>query len=512
MNSHEQNSGQLMPNQQWRDALLMLAIAILVFAGLFWPSFASMVDIWLRSETFAHGFLIFPISAWLIWRMKSSLASLAPQPTLLAVPLIVVVGLAWLLARFTDIAVGEQLTAIAMLVCLVFALLGWQVTKEMIFPLGFLFLAVPMGEDLIPPMMNFTADFTVGLLKLTGIPVFREGTFFEIPTGRWSVVEGCSGVRYLIASVTLGVLYAYLMYRSRYRRIIFIVISIIVPIIANSLRAYMIVMIAHLSDMRLALGVDHFIYGWVFFGVVIMLLFWIGSFWREDQDVGTITSSVASEGLMSRHQRVGILLATLAAVAVWPAWAIVSERSGATSKPLLPPIHIVNWKETQEITEWRPHVIGMDAELTAFYQMQTVPVMMYLAYYNDQRPGAELVNSRNFMVRQKHPVWRQIDTRSIELQVNGKKFSIRQTALDLRQQHLLVYHWNWFEGLHSSNDLEVKWHEALARLVGKPRRGAVIVIAVPYIDQPEDVAPVLESFIRDALPSIEQTLQEASHD
>ena len=62
---------------------------------------------------------------------------------------------------------------------------------------------------------------------------------------------------------------------------LFVALSVIVPIIANGMRAYMIVMIAHLSDMKLALGVDHLIYGWVFFGIVMLLLFWIGSFWRE---------------------------------------------------------------------------------------------------------------------------------------------------------------------------------------------------------------------------------------
>ena len=57
---------------------------------------------------------------------------------------------------------------------------------------------------------------------------------------------------------------------------LFVALSVIVPIVANGLRAYMIVMIAHLSDMKLALGVDHLIYGWVFFGLVMLLLFWVG--------------------------------------------------------------------------------------------------------------------------------------------------------------------------------------------------------------------------------------------
>src|SRR5690606_22417596 len=88
---------------------------------------------------------------------------------------------------------------------------------------------------------------------------------------------------YLIASITLGALYAYLTYRSWKRRLLFVIAAMIVPVFANGGRAYMIVMIAHLSDMKLALGVDHYIYGWVFFGLVMLLLFWIGSFWREDE-------------------------------------------------------------------------------------------------------------------------------------------------------------------------------------------------------------------------------------
>ncbi len=121
----------------------------------------------------------------------------------------------------------------------------------------------------MPTLIDWTADFTIAALKLTGIPVFREGAHFQIPSGRWSVVEACSGVRYLIASLMVGILYAYLTYRSMRRRLLFIGVSILVPIVANWLRAYMIVMIGHLSGNTLAVGVDHIIYGWIFFGVVM---------------------------------------------------------------------------------------------------------------------------------------------------------------------------------------------------------------------------------------------------
>jgi exosortase A len=169
-----------------------------------------------------------------------------------------------------------------MIVLAVCAVVGSQIARAIAFPLAFSLLAVPIGEFLVPVMIEHTADFTVGALRLSGIPIYREGNNFVIPSGRWSVVEACSGLRYLIASITLGLLYAYLTYSSLLRRSLFVLASVLVPIVANWVRAYMIVMIGHLSGMKYAAGVDHLLYGWVFFGLVMLMLFWIGSRWRED--------------------------------------------------------------------------------------------------------------------------------------------------------------------------------------------------------------------------------------
>ena len=78
-------------------------------------------------------------------------------------------------------------------------------------------------------------------------------------------------MRYLIASLVVGTLFAYLNYTTMWRRIAFVGVSIVVPIVANWLRAYMIVMLGYLSDNRIAIGVDHIIYGWLFFGLVMLV-------------------------------------------------------------------------------------------------------------------------------------------------------------------------------------------------------------------------------------------------
>ena len=136
-----------------------------------------------------------------------------------------------------------------MLVLAVPAVLGLAGgARAILFPLLFLFFAVPFGEFLLP-----THDGVDGRLHRPGAAAdaaFRctaKGMQFVIPSGNWSVVEACSGVRYLIASFMVGTLFAYLNYRSTKRRVVFIGVSILVPIVANWLRAYMIVMLGHLS-------------------------------------------------------------------------------------------------------------------------------------------------------------------------------------------------------------------------------------------------------------------------
>jgi exosortase A len=269
---------------------LFVVVAIL---AIHHETAASIVTIWIRSETYTHGFLVVPICLWLVWRERAVIAATPIAPWWPGLAFVAAAGALWLLASSAD-ALGLQQFALAfMLQAAVITVVGLRMTRELAFPLVFLLFAVPFGEIFIPRMIDWTADFTVAAVRASGVPVYSEANIIDLPTGRWSVVEACSGVRYLIASLMVGTLYAAIAYRSWRRRAAFIAASIVVPIIANWLRAYLIVMLGHLSNNRLAVGVDHIIYGWIFFGVVMLLLFWVGSFWQQDGTTGTVHAAGA---------------------------------------------------------------------------------------------------------------------------------------------------------------------------------------------------------------------------
>lgn len=504
----------------WMLALLLVLCAMFWVVAWYSETALSTVAIWQRSQTFAHGFLIFPISIYLIWTQRRSVATLNVEPNLWVLGWLVLVGFTWLVADLAGALVIKQYSLVIMLALLVWIILGNHIARALTFPLLFLLLAVPFGEIFLPQLMEFTADFTISALQLTGIPVYREGLFFTIPSGRWSVVEACSGLRYLIASFTLGCLYAYLSYRSPWRRVIFILASVIVPIIANGMRAYMIVMIGHLSGMELAVGIDHYIYGWVFFGLVMLLLFWIGSFWREDGIAipHTISNLDAQQSRQSMPWLRMVPVAVMAVVvtAIWPIYATHLKNINVFGAPALSPPQTTStngWQATpQRSTDWTPHYLNTSAHIHQTYTKGDHTLSLFIGYYNNQQQGNELISAQNSLVPSEDKAWSIVGEADRMITHGKQQIAIRQTMLRGANARLLAWHWFWIEGRYTSNPLLAKLLEAKSRLAGHGDDAAVIILYSPYDDRPEDAAAAMQDFVNDMLPAIGQNLANANQD
>ena len=490
----------------WRVALPMLALPIAAIALLYWRTAASMVATWASSDTYAHGYIIVPISLVLIWRKRAQLAGLAPRPDALGFAAIAAAGLVWLVAAAGQVQVVQQYAMMAMAPAAVLAVAGRRVASSLAFPLGFLLLAVPFGEAFLPRLMDWTADFAVLALKLTGIPVYREGTYFAIPSGQWSVVEACSGLRYLIASMTVGALYAYLTYRRFWKQAAFMVLAVAVPIVANFVRAYIIVMIGHLSSMKLAVGVDHFIYGWVFFGLVIGLLFWLGSFWRDSDPAAAPASQAASA-----RQATGsgaMAAAALGAAAImlpWPLYASYLERGNGVPVRLAAPAPTAGWKvDSDARLGWRPQYGGAAATAFAVYRKDDRQVAVYIAYYREQRQGAELVNSQHAVAGGAKSDWSSTGSRTRT--VEARAIEVRETSLRSPTGWLLAWDWYRIAGRDLSNPYLTKALVAREKLLGRGDHSAALVIAAPYDRLPQRGAETLQLFAADMLPQIDAAL------
>src|SRR5258705_9040757 len=172
----------------------------------------------------------------------------------LAWPLLELMFLVWLVANVTATAVVQQFCLVAIIVGFAWGAIGTAAARALLFPLGFLFFAVPIGDRLIPMLQEFTAGFAVQLLRLTRVPALLEGHVITTPGGSWEVAQACSGISYLFSSLAIGYMYAGLAYRRWSYRAALFVLSGVVPIIANGLRVYTVVLIASLGGTRIADG------------------------------------------------------------------------------------------------------------------------------------------------------------------------------------------------------------------------------------------------------------------
>jgi exosortase A len=379
----------------WRVAVGTLVTLFGVFLALYWRAASDAFAVWSDSRAYNHGFLILPIVCYLIYGRRDRLSGLAPLPYPSALLLLLPAGLFWLTAKIVGIAEGQQLALVVSVQAILLAVLGKHVYRALCFPFLYLFFLVPSGDFLIPYLQDFTAWFVVNGLRLSNIPVYSDGFLISIPSSNFYVAEACAGLRFLIAMIALGFLFADFAYRSLLRRACFVALCAVTPIIANGLRAYGIILLAYVTDGSVASGVDHILYGWLFFAIVMAGLVWVG--WRF-RDQGPVHDQLFKPSVAVASLRQFITVATIALclVALPRAYAsyLDRDRSGTPGRLALPDV-AAPWSAIAEDAGWRPRFPGADLTAEKSFHDGWKRGDLFVAYYLRQTDDKKLVSAAN---------------------------------------------------------------------------------------------------------------------
>ncbi|WP_246034392.1 exosortase A [Qipengyuania marisflavi] len=301
-----------------------MAIAVAALFALTFADWREMAHQWWDIDTYSHILLIPPIIAWLVWIRRAALAAVGPRNWWLGLAWLLA-GLAlWLAGRSMDINTFAQAGAVIALQGAVLTTLGLRTGLLLAFPLAYAFFLVPFGDEIIPPLQTITAILATTLTQWSGIETVANGILIDTPAGLFIVAEECSGVKFLIAMVALGVLVAWSSFTSWRRRALFLLACVIVPILANGVRAWATIFIAQYIGAEAAGSFDHIIYGWVFFAIIIALV--LGAAWRwferEPEDAGWSVAEIADMPAVARWEgkpaaALPVLVAILAAAAAF---------------------------------------------------------------------------------------------------------------------------------------------------------------------------------------------------
>ena len=385
--------------QGWRQPLIQLGTVWAALLALFASDWAAMAMQWWDTSTYNHILLVVPILGWQVWSRWPQLRQLEPRvwwPGLLPFAGGAVL---WMLGAMSGLDLARQAGAVAMLGAAVPLLLGVRVAAGLAFPLGYLVFLVPVGEELVEVLQTITAQIAIGLTHLSGVPAVVDGVFIDTPVGLFEVAEACSGVKFLIAMIAFGALAANVCFVGWRRRMAMMAACLVVPIVANGIRAWGTIYAAQFFGVKVAAGIDHIIYGWIFFAVILGLV--IAGAWRFfDRSIDAPMVDVEAIGRSSWLARLersaipagkALLLVALVLAAV-RGWAFTAEQLEAEMPAQIALPDVQGWKRVDYAPGiwWEPKAAGAQHRLLGRYEdSEGHRVDVFVALYSRQGDGYE---------------------------------------------------------------------------------------------------------------------------
>ena len=248
-------------------------IAVLVLAHLlYFRTLQWMVNSWIHSDYYSHGFFILPIAAIIVWSRRHELSEQNPFRRGI---LVFVAGLALFIGGFAYSS--NFLSALSLFLVvpgLVLYFRGKKALRTCAFPLCFLAFMIPLPflDRVGFWMQSFSARGSAWIISLMGIPITRTGAEIRLENASFVVGMPCSGMNSLIALLALAALFAYILKGPFIRKAMLFLLAVPIAILANLSRLVALLLIGNHWGAEAAMGFLHDAFSPVFFVVSIVFM------------------------------------------------------------------------------------------------------------------------------------------------------------------------------------------------------------------------------------------------
>ncbi|NOX81651.1 MAG: EpsI family protein [Alphaproteobacteria bacterium] len=469
--------------------------AIVAAAVALWaPTALDMATLWAMSSSYHYGIFVAPIAVWMV----AAKSAHAPAPTnRLPGFFIIAIGAAlWLLGRAGGVALVEQFALVTTIIGGVGVAFGGGALRAWAYPLAFLYFMVPFGEAIVPGLQTITAQIIVALLGALSMPVTIDGYLIQTPAGAFEVAEACAGFRFLISATMIAAVFAYVAFQSWRKRIGFLLFAIAFAILANGVRAFLLVLIATLTDMQWAVGPDHLLIGWMFYALLFVVLIAAGRRYAD--------KAAPQPSAQAHPAGANAMPAMLAAIAIIAGAAIyanaVVERPVHKAAPVsLSLLNAPGWRILPPAQNWRAELQQADRTAGATYVSGDNTVYLSLGYFTHDRKGGEIINYKNRAWSGAY--WRHIGVRDAVIYLFGTSKTRRIDILAAPERRRLaavtVY---WLGDEIFVEPWRMKIAQAKAKLTGRNPSGGLIIIAASYNRDPAEAVAALRNFTGDLEP------------
>lgn len=520
----------------WRMPAVQLTVGLLAVLALYWQSAYSIGYSWYAVPSFSHGYLIVPISLYIIWTRRQQLVAINPSMSLWVGLAILPVSVAWAMADVLSVQLGLFVGLFLQIGLLCWGLLGHKAFKVIAAPVIYLSLALPIWGHLTPWLQKDTADAAVFFLRMLGVPVFHEGYFIVIPEGTFIVAEVCAGLRFFLATLSICGFFSMLNFTLLRTGLIFLAISIAISIVSNWVRVVIIVVAGHITDMKSPLveGEGHIMFGWVIFAVALVPIFMVGNKLQareegrlaaaKEADGGAEadgTDLAGQTGPAAAHtsgRRNVWLMALVAFAALGPLLATTAshQSTAAQGNPtwgLNPVIPASGWRKGAELA-WDTRFQGADTTFKqTFEDDEGGQVGLFVAAYRTQTQGKELISESNQLYSRE--LWgppRAATRISAPAGIQGEGRALNevaQTNVSRDQRGRLIWHWYVVTGRTTASRNVAKLLPLTGIVSNAPPAVALVAVTASYETKPAEAAERLGAFLRHNYPAIEAGLRAA---
>ncbi|QIG80683.1 exosortase A [Stakelama tenebrarum] len=480
---------------RWRRHALVLGGVWATLLILFARDVGDLATIYWTNTTFGHCLFILPVVGWLVWQRRRELALVRPEGWLPGLALVAVGGFGWLLGEAAEVALARHLGLVLMLQGAVVTVLGPNVARALLFPIAYLLFLVPFGEGMQEPLQDLTAKMVMPLLHLAGVPAVSDGVLITTPNGYFEVAEACSGAKFVIAMLAYGTLVANVCYVAWRRRIAFMAMALIVPILANAVRAFGTIYAAWMTSVEAATGFDHIVYGWFFFALVMAAVLAIGWRWFDrDPDAPWFDPAALQSPVRRRAEAPVAGLLVLAGASLFLALGHVVDARASDLPASMTLPEIPGWERVplSDRAAWSPHYPTADHTLHGRYRDASgATVDLAVAVYGSQHDGKELVGFGQGAIREDDR-WLRVET----LRPLDGGFAIRMRAPGPVERETVT--WYRVGGVLTGSDSRAKLATLKAKLLGGDQTAVAVLVSAERGDG--DSRAALERFVAAAGP------------
>lgn len=496
-----------------RQALLKKVVPPVVltvcFLVGFWTVIQKLLMRWNNGDD-NYCYLIVPLFLYLCWEKKGEFRfsefSWTPWgilPGILSSALIVV----------GELGSVETFMYIGLWGCIsstIFTLYGRR-TRFLAFPLLILLFIVPL-----PPFINkiltfklkmIASSLSVEMLRLVGISVVQEGNLIDLGIDRLQVADACSGLRYFLTMILMGLLVAYFFTRGLWRKSLVLLLILPLAIFVNVVRIFFIGLCVVHGHRELAQNLYHDFSGWlafVFAGIILvavaLMLKRIGTYPPRRQEI--------DEGPAEHRTRFAVTGIILCAVFLMSGIGLAKASSTSHVPPRASfesfPMQIGQWEGTRDyLSEEVMQSLWADDYVSASYQKKGSPNIIHLLipYYSYQGTRHTVHAPQSCLLG---GGWSMLSSCDHPIPVPGKVITARVMVLEKDERRLIGSYFFLQRGRVIASPWMNKWYLLEDSVLKRRTDGALVRVELlsGENESVEGAREELESFIAQLWPTL----------